>query len=215
MPRRRGNWIEAALGKAAVGKHFAAVSTALDKVAAFGIAPDRVFGFWDWVGGRYSLWGAIGLPIMIAVGAGEFPRLPRRRACDGRAFPHRAAAREPAGAARPGRLLAPRRLRLSGARGHPLRPAAVAPAGLSAAARHGIERQARHARRRAGRRRRPGRWSGASPAPTASTPSSSCCTRAPTSSRSSSSPPREGHEPDLQAPSRSAARQLPGAVARR
>ena len=41
---------------------------------------DRVFGFWDWVGGRYSLWGAIGLPIMIAVGAEEFSRLPRRRA---------------------------------------------------------------------------------------------------------------------------------------
>ena len=59
-------WIEAALGKDAVGQPFRAVSTALDKVAAFGIAPDRVFGFWDWVGGRYSLWGAIGLPIMIA-----------------------------------------------------------------------------------------------------------------------------------------------------
>jgi len=48
------------------------VSTALDKVAAFGIAPDRVFGFWDWVGGRYSLWSAIGLPIMIAVGPAHF-----------------------------------------------------------------------------------------------------------------------------------------------
>ena len=65
-------WVEAALGKAATAKHFAAVSTALDKVAKFGIAPDRVFGFWDWVGGRYSLWGAIGLPIMIAVGAENF-----------------------------------------------------------------------------------------------------------------------------------------------
>ena len=54
------------------GKHFAAVSTALDKVAAFGIAPDRVFGFWDWVGGRYSLWSAIGLPMMIAVGPENF-----------------------------------------------------------------------------------------------------------------------------------------------
>ncbi|MGO4831940.1 glucose-6-phosphate isomerase [Rhizobiaceae sp. 2RAB30] len=65
-------WIEAAVGKAAVSSHFAAVSTALDKVAAFGIAPDRVFGFWDWVGGRYSLWSAIGLPIMIAVGPANF-----------------------------------------------------------------------------------------------------------------------------------------------
>ena len=65
-------WIEAALGATAVGAHFAAVSTALDKVAAFGIAPDRVFGFWDWVGGRYSLWSAIGLPVMIAVGPDDF-----------------------------------------------------------------------------------------------------------------------------------------------
>ena len=67
-------WIEKALGAAAVAKHFCAVSTALDKVEKFGIAADRVFGFWDWVGGRYSLWGAIGLPIMISVGAEEFPR---------------------------------------------------------------------------------------------------------------------------------------------
>jgi glucose-6-phosphate isomerase len=65
-------WIAAALGEAAVGQHFAAVSTALDKVAAFGIAADRVFGFWDWVGGRYSLWSAIGLPVMMAIGPGHF-----------------------------------------------------------------------------------------------------------------------------------------------
>ncbi|MGF7008007.1 glucose-6-phosphate isomerase [Aminobacter sp. BE322] len=65
-------WVKAELGTEAVGKHFAAVSTALDKVAAFGIEKDRVFGFWDWVGGRYSLWSAIGLPIMIAVGPKNF-----------------------------------------------------------------------------------------------------------------------------------------------
>lgn len=65
-------WIEKALGKEAVGKHFAAVSTALDLVDKFGIAPDRVFGFWDWVGGRYSVWGAIGLPVMIAIGPKDF-----------------------------------------------------------------------------------------------------------------------------------------------
>ncbi|ODT29309.1 MAG: glucose-6-phosphate isomerase [Kaistia sp. SCN 65-12] len=65
-------WVEKHLGADAVGKHFAAVSTALDLVAKFGIAPDRVFGFWDWVGGRYSVWGAIGLPVMIAVGPSNF-----------------------------------------------------------------------------------------------------------------------------------------------
>lgn len=65
-------FIAASLGEEAVGQHFAAVSTALDKVKAFGIASDRVFGFWDWVGGRYSIWSAIGLPLMIAVGADNF-----------------------------------------------------------------------------------------------------------------------------------------------
>ncbi len=58
----------AALGEAAVAKHFAAVSTKLDQVAAFGIDPTRVFGFWDWVGGRYSLWSSIGLALAIAIG---------------------------------------------------------------------------------------------------------------------------------------------------
>ncbi|MFC5421888.1 glucose-6-phosphate isomerase [Bosea eneae] len=65
-------WIAGALGEDAVAGHFAAVSTALDKVAAFGIAPDRIFGFWDWVGGRYSVWSAIGLPVMIAIGPENF-----------------------------------------------------------------------------------------------------------------------------------------------
>lgn len=60
------------LGEKAVSKHFCAVSTALDKVAAFGIDSDRIFGFWDWVGGRYSVWSAIGLPLMIAIGKENF-----------------------------------------------------------------------------------------------------------------------------------------------
>ena len=65
-------WIAAALGEGAVGDHFAAVSTRLDKVAEFGIEAHRVFGFWDWVGGRYSLWSSIGLPIAIAIGPEQF-----------------------------------------------------------------------------------------------------------------------------------------------
>ena len=65
-------WIGAALGEAAVGDHFAAVSTQLDKVAQFGIEPGRVFGFWDWVGGRYSIWSSIGLPLAIAIGPKQF-----------------------------------------------------------------------------------------------------------------------------------------------
>lgn len=65
-------WIAQALGEDAVGAHFCAVSTALDHVRAFGIASERTFGFWDWVGGRYSLWSAIGLPVQIAVGPERF-----------------------------------------------------------------------------------------------------------------------------------------------
>ncbi|KQI73190.1 glucose-6-phosphate isomerase [Loktanella sp. 5RATIMAR09] len=54
------------------GAQFAALSTAADKTAAFGIDPSRVFGFADWVGGRYSMWGPIGLSLMIAIGPDAF-----------------------------------------------------------------------------------------------------------------------------------------------
>ncbi len=65
-------WIAGALGEAAVSDHFAAVSTQLNKVAEFGIEAGRVFGFWDWVGGRYSIWSSIGLPLAIAIGPEQF-----------------------------------------------------------------------------------------------------------------------------------------------
>lgn len=60
---------------ASVAKHFVAVSTNGDRVAAFGIDTQNMFGFWDWVGGRYSLWSAIGLPIALAVGFDRFIEL--------------------------------------------------------------------------------------------------------------------------------------------
>lgn len=56
----------------AIAKHFVAVSTALDKVAAFGIDPDNAFGFWDWVGGRYSVDSAIGTSVAVAIGPERF-----------------------------------------------------------------------------------------------------------------------------------------------
>ena len=65
-------WLATTLGEAAVGDHFAAVSTALAKVDEFGIEADKVFGFWDWVGGRYSIWSSIGLPLAIAIGPENF-----------------------------------------------------------------------------------------------------------------------------------------------
>lgn len=65
-------WLVDALGDAAIGDHFAAVSTNIEACSAFGIRADRIFGFWDWVGGRYSVWSAIGLPIAIAIGYENF-----------------------------------------------------------------------------------------------------------------------------------------------
>ena len=59
----------------AVRKHFVAVSTALDKVADFGIDPANAFGFWDWVGGRYSVDSAIGTSLVIAIGPDRFAEL--------------------------------------------------------------------------------------------------------------------------------------------
>lgn len=56
----------------AVAKHFVAVSTALDKVAAFGIDPANAFGFWDWVGGRYSVDSAVGTSVAVAIGPENF-----------------------------------------------------------------------------------------------------------------------------------------------
>lgn len=63
-------WLVA--GGVEAGAHMAAVSTNLEETARFGIDPSRVFGFWDWVGGRYSVWSAIGLPLAIAIGADRF-----------------------------------------------------------------------------------------------------------------------------------------------
>ncbi|MES2296770.1 MAG: glucose-6-phosphate isomerase [Pseudomonadota bacterium] len=58
--------------EADLARHFVAVSTNLAAIEAFGIAPENMFPFWDWVGGRYSVWSAIGLPIALAVGFGHF-----------------------------------------------------------------------------------------------------------------------------------------------
>ncbi len=71
-------WLVEALGQdAAVAKHFIALSTAQKEVEAFGIHPENMFAFWDWVGGRYSLWSAIGLSICLAVGYSHFEDLLR------------------------------------------------------------------------------------------------------------------------------------------
>lgn len=73
--RTARSWLVQYLGEAAVAQHFVAVSTNLGETARFGIDSDHVFEFWDWVGGRYSLWSAIGLPIAIYIGMDNFTRL--------------------------------------------------------------------------------------------------------------------------------------------
>ena len=74
--RSAREWLVSRLGsEAAVPKHFVAVSTNAAEVAKFGIDTANMFGFWDWVGGRYSLWSAIGLPIACALGMDPFVEL--------------------------------------------------------------------------------------------------------------------------------------------
>lgn len=65
-------WLTGALGEDAVAMHFVAVSTNAAEVSRFGIDTANMFEFWDWVGGRYSLWSAIGLPIVLAIGYDRF-----------------------------------------------------------------------------------------------------------------------------------------------
>jgi glucose-6-phosphate isomerase len=74
--RTARDWLTSGLGdEAAVAKHFVAVSTNTEKVAEFGIDTANMFGFWDWVGGRYSMDSAIGLSTMIAIGPDRFAEM--------------------------------------------------------------------------------------------------------------------------------------------
>ncbi|MFB0935947.1 MAG: glucose-6-phosphate isomerase [Propionivibrio sp.] len=72
------NWLKSNLGDDVnLANHFAAVSSRPERAAAFGISGDRVFPIWDWVGGRYSLWSAVGLALMIAIGPHAFEEMLR------------------------------------------------------------------------------------------------------------------------------------------
>ncbi|QDP00332.1 glucose-6-phosphate isomerase [Thalassotalea sp. PS06] len=68
-------FLDAATDKAAIAKHFVAVSTNTEKVTEFGIDAENIFDMWDWVGGRFSLWSAIGLPIALYLGFEQFVEL--------------------------------------------------------------------------------------------------------------------------------------------
>ncbi len=152
-------WLVDALGEDAVAQHFVAVSTNADEVAEFGIDTDNMFGFWEWVGGRYSVDSAIGLSLMIAIGAEQFAEFLAGFRVDRRALPDGAARRERAGAC--SGMIGVWNRNVLGFATKAVLPYAeelVALPGLPPAARHGVERQVgaprrltRHARHRADR----------------------------------------------------------------
>lgn len=68
-------WLSQALGEKAIAQHFIAVTAKPEKAMAFGMAEQQIYPFWNWVGGRYSLWSAVGLPIALAIGMPNFQSL--------------------------------------------------------------------------------------------------------------------------------------------
>ncbi|OGA52835.1 MAG: glucose-6-phosphate isomerase [Betaproteobacteria bacterium RIFCSPLOWO2_12_FULL_62_13] len=75
--RSARTWLAAKLGGGTVARHFAAITANPAAAREFGADPDAVFEFWDWVGGRYSLWSAVGLPVALAIGVQHFDALRR------------------------------------------------------------------------------------------------------------------------------------------
>lgn len=126
----------------AVAKHFVAVSTALEKVEAFGIDPANAFGFWNWVGGRYSVDSAVGLSLIVVLGPERFQQfLEGFHAIDEYFWQH--AAREQCRRADgPAQRLVRQLLRLQEPRRAAVLPVPASFPGLPAAAHHGVQRQA-------------------------------------------------------------------------
>ena len=170
-------WFEAE-GGTDIARHFVATTTNVEAAAAFGIT--TTFGFWDWVGGRFSLWSAIGLPIAVAIGADHFRELLAGAHAMDRHF-----AEAPLAANVPALLGL---LDVWYRNFHGAASRSVAPY------HHGLRRLPAYLQqlemesngKRVDRdgdphcRMPPARWSGANPAPTASMPTSRCCTRVPT-----------------------------------
>ena len=145
-------WLTDALGDDAVAKHFVAVSTNKKLVDEFGIDTDNMFGFWDWVGGRYSVDSAIGLSVMAAIGRERSPNSsPGSTSSTSISGPRRWSQR--AGAARADRAVVLEFLRRAIACGAAVfqRPGAVP--GVSAAADDGVQRQVGARRRHPGHHR--------------------------------------------------------------
>ncbi len=144
-------WLVAALGDDAVAHHFVAVSTNAEKVADFGIDPANMFGFWDWVGGRYSMDSSIGLSTMIAIGPDGFRRLLERLPRDGRALRDCVAGRQRATADGAAVGVEPQLPRHRDDCGAAVLAVPVALPRVPAAAHHGEQRQVRAAGRQSRR----------------------------------------------------------------
>ncbi len=139
--------LDAAKDEAAIAKHFVALSTNTKEVTKFGIHPDNMFGFWDWVGGRYSFWSAIGLPICMANRLRQFRAAARGAATRWTSTSSiTPAERKPAHDARPARRLVQQFLRRAHGRDPALRPVHAPLCRLLPAGRHGKQWQGRHAR---------------------------------------------------------------------
>ena len=80
------DWIEAAVGKSGVRERFVGVSSNIQETGAFGVDPEMVLGFGDWVGGRYSVWGPVGFPLMLAIGPRNFRSFLEGAGCMDRHF---------------------------------------------------------------------------------------------------------------------------------
>ena len=172
-------WLTDALGDAAVSKHFVAVSTNKRLVDDFGINTDNMFGFWDWVGGRYSVDSAIGLSVMAAIGRERFAEfLAGFHIVDEHFRTAPLEANAPALLGLIG-LWYNELLRRAVPRGAAVFQRPVPLRRLSAAADDGVQRQVGARRRHARSPPTPAKSSGANREPTASTRSTNCCIRAP------------------------------------
>ncbi len=134
-------------------RHFIAVSSNKEAAIAFGIREENIFPMWDWVGGRHSLWSAIGLPIAMSIGISNFERTAVRRLQHGPAFPDRAVRTQHPGAARPARRLVRRLLGREQPRDPALRLLSAEYHRPPATTGHGIQRQERAPGRHAGHQR--------------------------------------------------------------
>ena len=127
-----------------MARHFVAVSTNADEVAKFGIDTANMFGFWDWVGGRYSMESAIGLSTMLAIGAERFREMLAGFHAMDEHFRHAPLERNLPVLMGADRDLEHQLPRCRHRRGAAVRAVPEALPGLPAAADHGEQRQARH-----------------------------------------------------------------------